>query len=323
MIRRRRLGALDVGGRRRLVVVVAAFVVAALLDALRARDAGELSAPIVTASVFAAIWTGITILSQWLSAAAEVTVTVLAQAVSWLAGRVATFLASSGAMFAKIWEGVRVVWRDVLRPALRWIDTHVRTLYKWLHDTFRPVFQFLHDVRDRLFQLYRQFVRPVLDTIDFIRAINRVLVALHIHVLEGLDRVLGAVEQRIDAAFAWVLRQLSRIEDVLDRVVTGNGIFQKWIMVASLSRYAPAWIRNFWTAQIGPVRGHDGSAERTATYPRRPGATDAEQLGAFLDVGAGARAGIIDELGVQLMQVANGVAPTTDDVRAVDEFELV
>jgi hypothetical protein len=323
MIQRRRIRDLDVGDRRRLAAVLVACALAVVLDAWQLGAAAAPRPPIVYASVFAAIWTGIQVLSTWLSTAATVSVTYLASAVSWLAGRVATFLASTGAMFSKVWEGVRVVWRDVLRPALRWIDSHIKRLYDWLHSTFRPVFAFLERIRGRLMDLYRSFVRPVLDTIDFIRAINRVLVTLHIHVLEGLDRVLAAIERRIDGVFSWVLRQLTRVQDVLDRIVDLDGLFQKWALIASLSRYAPAWIRNFWSHQIGPVRGHDGSAERTANYPRRQADVDRDELGAFLDGAGGARTNLIDELGSLVMQTADALPPTSDDTRAVDELELV
>jgi hypothetical protein len=87
-------------------------------------------------------------------------------------------------MFAKVWDGMKVVWTDVLKPALVWVDDQLKRVYAWLKDTFQPVFDFLAEVRKRLNDFYATFVRPVVDTIEWIRQINRVLLAFHIGFLQ-------------------------------------------------------------------------------------------------------------------------------------------
>jgi hypothetical protein len=305
MMRRSRSSGAD---RRRAVLVVVLFAAAAALDWLADARAPARVAHHHQAEIFSFIVAGIQALAGWLATAAEVTVTYLATAVSWLSARVANFLVSTGAVFARVWDGIKIVWADVLKPALVWIDKTVKTVYDWMRKTFKPVFDFLDDVRARIQKFYDHFVKPITDTIDFIRQLNALLRTFHIDILDELDQVLGEVRRYIDAPFKFVYAQLARIQNVIDRVVTFDGFFQRYMLVASLRKHAPLWMSHFWADQVGPVRGRDGSTERTADYPTRAAALERAELGAYFDTGAGARAGIIDELALGVMQTAENQA---------------
>lgn len=304
MIRRRGRAVSD-RDRQRARIVLAVCLLAAVLDHLDGRRAGLPIAPFVGAGIFEAIWTGLTLIAHYIGVAAEVTVTWLASVVSWLASRVASFLLSTGAVFSRVWEGIKIVWTDVLKPALVWIDNAIKNVHAWLVKTFKPVFQWLRDVRERLMGLYTKFVRPVLDTIDFIRAINKALLAFHVHVLEGLDRVLADIERRIEEPIRFLFQLLTRVQNVLDRIVSADGFFQRYTMVASLRKHSPAWMAYFWHDQIGPDVGKK-DPNAPDTYPLRAAGEDAEELGAFLEGGGGKKTAVIEELSITLLAVANG-----------------
>lgn len=201
------------------------------------------------ANVVGAIVTGIQILAGWVATAAEVTATYVWIALQWLGSATGTLLKNTGAMFAKVWDGVKIVWSDVLKPALVWVDDHLKRLYAWMKDTFKPVFDFLRKVRCRLHDFYSTFVRPVVDTIEFVRQINRVLLAFHITFLQNLDKTLQQIEQRIEEPFLWLEKKINEIWNVLELVVTLDGFFQKLTLIRSMNRYAPSWIRSFYNAQ--------------------------------------------------------------------------
>jgi hypothetical protein len=189
----RRLGVRVVPlSRRQRVGVALGYVAGAALlywlDSSASPFALHVARPIRGAAIFQAIVTGIEILAGWVATAAEVTAAYVWIALQWLGTATATFLRNTGAMFAKVWDGVKVVWSDVLKPALMWVDDKLKSLYAWLQDTFKPVFNFLREVRCRLNDFYTTFVRPVVDTIEFIRQINRVLLAFHISLLQGSTR---------------------------------------------------------------------------------------------------------------------------------------
>lgn len=230
---------------------VSAVLTAALwLDSAASPFALDQAPAVTTAAFFGAVVSALELLAGWIAAAAEVTAAAVWVFVQWLAATTAAFLVSTGAMFARIWDALRIVWSDVLKPALVWLDAKVKVLQAWLKDTFRPVFDFLQDVRERLRAFYDTFVRPVTDTIEFIRQVNRVLLTFHIDVLQKLDRVLQQVEQRIDEPFLWIYQQLNTITNWVNRIVTLDGLFQRITLVKSLAHYAPSWIAGFYNSQI-------------------------------------------------------------------------
>ena len=267
--------------RRRAYLAAILFTAAALLD----RDGCWLQltphAPVVSAHVFLAIWTGIKLLADILGTAAAATVTYLAQALAYLATRVGVFLRSTGAMFAKVWDASKIVWKDVLKPALVWIDDHLKRLHDWLQRTFKPVFKFLRDVRERLLKFYTHFVRPVLDTIDFIRAVNRVLLTFHITLLKQLDQVLAELERRIEEPFLWIYQQFTRVWNLFDRIVQADGLFQRIALIKSMQRYAPDWINHFWRRQFDPTKQPGSEYDRTRVYPIDAPFANGKELGQF------------------------------------------
>lgn len=233
----------------------AALLVIAWLDAHSGPRAHGAPLPLDTAAVFSAIIAGIQILAGWLATAATVTVTYLAQVVVWLGARVGSILKSTGAMFAKVWDGVKIVWSDVLKPALIWVDKQLTRLHAWLKGTFQPVFDWLKQARDYVLDIYKRFVRPIIDTIDFIRAINRVLMVFHIDVLQSLDKLLADLERRLEEPILWILTRINQVMNVIDRIVTLDGLFQRVTLIKSLARYAPDWMRIAVNARNGPISG--------------------------------------------------------------------
>lgn len=288
------------------IVLLGALLLAAWLDRGRVVHADQ-------ATVFAAIWAGIQIVASWLGTAGaaiatslEGVVSYLVSAVAWLGGRVADILTSTGAMFARVWDGLRVVWTSVLKPMLLWVDQQLTRLQTWLKSTFKPVFDFLRRVRDELNAIYTRFVRPVVDTIEFIRQLNRVLLTFHITFLQKLDATLEQIEQRIEEPILWLNRKLSELQNAVNFIVTADGLFQRLTLLHSMNRYAPAWISNFWTKQLRAPDGTNAPPVNADAYPVRPVASDAQALNDYFESGSGEKAAVLDELGLVFVKAAGG-----------------
>jgi hypothetical protein len=141
-------------------------------------------------------------------------------------------------------------FRDGLRSFASWARRHLEALHTFLKDKLGPVLRFLDKVRKKWAELYAKYVRPVLDVIDFIRQLNAVLEVFHIRVLSGLDATLAAVERKIDSVYQTVLANINRIDNFLDRVIGLDGLYQRFTLMASMSRYRGPWIAGFWNGQI-------------------------------------------------------------------------
>lgn len=198
---------------------------------------------------------------------------------------------------AAIWEvGKRIaravrafatLLRHALPKWLQWAYQKVLKIETWLKQKFAPIVKFLKRVRDEFDRIYKNVVRPILDTIEFIRQLNRVLESLHIHVLQSLDRVLAQIEARIDQATLWIYSRLTIVENWINKIVTLDGFFQRLTLIASLERYAPDWINGFWRTQISPQQVPEPGLRGAKKLSRRPPEEYGQQLGVFYRTGGG------------------------------------
>jgi hypothetical protein len=249
------------------------------------------------AAVFYGIWVALQFVAEVLqtvgsaiAVSLEGVVAYLVSAVGWLAGRVASILISTGSIFARVWDGLRIVWDDVLKPALVWLDRAIIRLQGWLRDTLKPIFDFLARVRAELLSIYKRFVQPLIDTIEFIRQLNRVLLAFHIHVLQALDATLQQIEQRIEEPFQWINARLLEIWKALELVMTADGFFQRVTLLRSMGKYAPRWMRIALNRRTKPLSGDQGyaivRANQTPDFPTVKADMATYYSGGDLNIGA-------------------------------------
>lgn len=195
------------------------------------------------AGLFAFIVTALQAVAQALGVAAAAVATSVAAAVVWLANmfgwlalRVVNIMKSTGAIFSKVWEWGRRLWFDVLRPALGAVYDFTLRVYRWLDRVLAPVFKVLNRIRDTLLKIYAQYVRPILEGIEIARAVLRILSRLGLDWAAALDRKLELVQSTITRNFLRVLREVNKAIDVLNRVVTFDGLIQRFALIRSIER---------------------------------------------------------------------------------------
>jgi hypothetical protein len=263
--------------RARALIALAVIAVAAWLD----RDGCVLAQH---AGVFAAIWAAISAVGELLGAAGgaiatslETVVAWLITQVGWLAARVASILASTGGMFARVWDWSRQLWSNVLKPSLIWLKDKFDQVRGWLRTKFGPVFDFLHTVRRHLLDIYKQFIRPVLDAIDVARGFLRVLEDLGVQWARKLDQALGEIEQVITENFLRVLGEVNKVINVLNAVVDGSLLFKRFAFLATLRRDVVPAARIFTNARTRPLTDDEAyrSFRGTETAPIPAIANDA------------------------------------------------
>jgi len=144
--------------------------------------------------------------------------------------------------FRKAWDFLKITYEHVLKPAWekfwRWFDK----LRKWLDDTFGPLLQHLRDLRDALLKFWKDYVRPWLDLIDVTRRALRVLNSLGLKWAGALDAKLGEIEEAIERPFRALLAKINEVIDIVNRVITLDGLLQRVALIRSLARdYNFAW----------------------------------------------------------------------------------
>jgi hypothetical protein len=136
----------------------------------------------------------------------------------------------------KVWNFLEATYDHVLKPAWtkfwHWFDRFRR----WLEDVARPIFKFLRTVHDVLLKFYTHFIRPILDFLDLTRGVLRTLGTFGLKWARTLDRKLADIEDKIDRPFRLVMAKVNEIINLVNRVVTADGLFQRVALMRSIAR---------------------------------------------------------------------------------------
>lgn len=242
-----------------------------------------------------ALWTGVEVAGRVTLAILQYSVTIAWRAITLL-GKGAVELAGYA------WQGLRQGWalfratyEHVLKPAWKFFWTWVDKTERWLERTFAPVLRWLRRVRQWVLDFYAAYVRPVLDLFDITRRALRVLASLGIDWARTLDQKLADLEEKIERPFRLLVAKINEVVNLVNRVVTLDGLFQRLAYVRTLERdYAQAW--NVLTA-VGskPLTAADRKALADKNEPPTTEAIDREAF-AFLATGEGPKAALFDEM---------------------------
>lgn len=143
---------------------------------------------------------------------------------------------------AKALVEMRKLWTAVLRPMLTWAVKKVQFLEAWLKTHVAPILAFIKRLKEEFDRIYTTYVKPIIDAIEMVRQLNRVLELFHIHVLNKVDEVLAQIERKIEDPFLWVRAKITWVENWIDRIVTFDGLFQRVTLLASMAKHAPEWL---------------------------------------------------------------------------------
>jgi hypothetical protein len=169
-----------------------------------------------------------------------------------------------GRALAKALRSLGTLTLHGVRRFVLWASDAVHRLSAWLKDHFAPVLRWLQRVKDEFDKIYKRFIRPILDVLDFIHLLNRTLQALHISVLQGVDDLASRIQTVIDRWVQEFRGRITTIENWIDRIITLDGFLQRVTLILSLERYASAWMRISINARKSPIfaRDYERIAER-------------------------------------------------------------
>lgn len=198
----------------------------------------------------------------------------------------AEFAAQTGLMLARVVGLLRRFWARVLLPLLRRLEGWADRIQKWLRSTFGPIIEALLWLRRKIFEIYDRWLRPIFDTIDVIRRVLSVLSFLHLDVARKLDAKLAALEERLRRPLELVIRKVNEAIDIVDRVITLDGLFQRLALLRSIERDIGRIGAIWHAAQSRPLTDEERRTDASA-----PGLKPPEQsvsdLRAYLRTGDG------------------------------------
>lgn len=244
--------------------------------------------------LFSAIWTGLQIVGK-------ITLAVLAWSVKLLwvfatrAFNAAKAIGRAFGLFGRAaWNFLEATYDKVLKPIWehfwKWFDRARR----WLEDVLRPVFKFLNKIRDTILAIYKKWVRPILDIIGAFRKVLRVLATFGLDWARALDRKLADLEALIDKPFRLLLAKINEIINIVNRIVTADGLFQRLALIRSIERDVKNILQAWHNSQSKPLTDQErGAAIDGVKY--KPGSQVIAETRTYLNTGIGPRAGSLDE----------------------------
>lgn len=193
-----------------------------------------------------------------------------------------------------------------LKTVALWANRKFLALERYLKDKFAPILHWLKLVKDHLDDFYKHFIRPIIDTIEFIRKLNALLSLFHIDLLRKLDATLAKIEQKIEDPFIKIREKFTILENWVNRIVTLDGLFQRLTLIRSMSKYAGNWTNGFWNSQIDVKVLQENDYKRDLEYPTAEPSSYGAALTQFYSGLGGELQAPIDEL-VPLWKKAAGV----------------
>jgi hypothetical protein len=250
----------------------------------------------IIVSIVEALWKGVEV-------AGRVALAVLQYSVHW-AWRAIVLLGKGAAEIAGYaWTGLRKTWSAlkyaVLHPKAAWekLWHWVDRAEQWLKDTVGPVLDWLQQLARKLRTFYRDYVQPWLDILDVTRRALRVLAALGVDWARTLDAKLGAIEDAIASRYLQIVGYLNDVINIVNRVMTADGLFQRLAFVRTLVRdYQLAWnaLLNGWHKPLTTTE----SAALTKRAEGKPLDEVRRDLQSYMRDGSGADAALIDEAAI-------------------------
>lgn len=138
--------------------------------------------------------------------------------------------------FARVWDWLKRHIERIARGLYDVIVRVVQRLRKILGPIIGPIIEFLKDVRDHVWKFYTDFVKPVLDIIEFIRLPLRILSGFNVEWAKRLDATLANLEDWITDNFRLVMGKLNQAIDFLDQIVDVTGLLKRYALMNSLLR---------------------------------------------------------------------------------------
>lgn len=273
----------------RVVWYVAIVVVHVWLARELAPAAGDVSHAFLGALV-----AGIGAVFGWLADKA-VTLAVTMYHVTVLIGRhLWDFATRVAGVFRGVGQLLARFWASVLRPFVVNVWEGFLRLKRFLEETFGPILRFLESVRREILKFYEKWFRPIFDTIEILRRSLQILERLGLEWARELDAKLAELEGRLLAPIRFALLKINEAIEIVDRIMTLDGLIQRVTLIGSLIRYQADALKVWWQSIHKPLEG-----EKKSEYERpletRPIATVAADYRAYVIDGGGPDATRIDE----------------------------
>ncbi len=186
--------------------------------------------------------------------------------VAWIAGAVADIAAAVVAALAAVWaaigpillwlwNGLKFVWSDVLKPTWELLKSWGEKVYQLYKDHVKPIVDWIQGVAKTLRQVYKTFIQPIRDLISILEQFLRLTGLANTAIGSWLDGEL----HRLDGTIARMWEELTKPINLLlhlvnEVILDAKGILQAPLLLESTATYMGTITAQWWEHSIGTIK---------------------------------------------------------------------
>jgi len=189
-----------------------------------------------------------------------------------LGGAIVEGLTAVAWRFAQVWDWLRKWFSRIARELYDVIRAVVQRVSKILDKVLGPVIDFLDKVREHIWKIYNDYVKPILDIIEFIRIPLRILSQFNVEWAKKLDATLAQIEDEIVENFQLVLGTLNKTINLLNDIVDVDRLLKRITLLRSILRDVQ-YLNNLWwnshTRELTEAQRENYRSKFEPTEPER------------------------------------------------------
>lgn len=125
-------------------------------------------------------------------------------------------------------NGAQMLWSNVLKPAIGAIQKFFQRIAQFIDKVTAPIKAILEKINRALDWVWTKIIAPILDVIEKVRLVFRLLAELGLEWAAAIDRILQQIETRIFDAFREIRSFVNTISSFIDLLFDPRG----WIKSA-------------------------------------------------------------------------------------------
>src|SRR5260370_15274909 len=164
--------------------------------------------------------------------------------VAWIAGAVADIAAAVVAALAAVWaaigpillwlwNGLKFVWSDVLKPTWELLKSWGEKVYQLYKDHVKPIVDWIQGVSKTLRQVYKTFIQPIRDLISILEQFLRLTGLANTAIGSWLDGELPRLGRTLAPFWEELTKPINLLLHLANEVILdANGILQAPLLLA-------------------------------------------------------------------------------------------
>jgi hypothetical protein len=132
---------------------------------------------------------------------------------------------------------LKQLWTKVLKPLADNLKGIIDDLKKKLDKILKPILDALKAQRQALLDFYNRFIRPLIAFLESIRRFIRILQIFHIHLLDGLDARIAALELKIMGPFFAALGRINTLGNWISYILNARMLIFRGLFLGSMNSY--------------------------------------------------------------------------------------